>query len=204
MPSPFGAGDEALRLSAVPAAAPLPAPSDRSRHHRLCSQLLCPEKHHPLAQLLLTPLLRGRQPTHCFPLGFPGRDVLFISATEGKLCLRHEWLWVSWDLPLGMASTWAMCLSFTSGKRAFLYKNTPNSFPPWLYPERDKVTTNKCLCLLHPRETCKSQHSSTSQALWGHAQHGIEGDAFLSYHALRSLRNLMWAVNNMHLLHRPN
>lgn len=70
-------------------------------------------------------------------------------------CLRHEWLWESWDLPLGKANTWAMCLCSSSGKRPFLYKNTPNSFYLQLHPERDMVTTNKCLCLLHARETLK-------------------------------------------------
>lgn len=171
-PSSKGAGDELLRLPAVPAAAPLPAPPGWPCHHLLCFHLLCAEEHHCLAQLLLIPLLRGRQPTHC--LGFPGKDGLFISATEVKLSLRHEWLWVSWDFPLGTASTWTMCLSSSSEKRIFLYKNTPNSFSPHLYPERDMVTTNECLCSLHPREICKSQLSSTSQAFWGHAQHGIE------------------------------
>lgn len=114
-----------------------------------------------------------RQAAHLslFPLGFPGRRALHLS--HGGEPLPQAWMAVG-ELGSSLRHGQHSGLSSSSGKRAFLYKNTHNSFSPQLYAERDTITTNKCLWFLHPRETCESQLSSTSQAFWGHAQHGIE------------------------------
>lgn len=115
-------GDESLRLPAVPAAAPLPAPPGWPCHQLLC---WCRGASSPgRAAPDTTP---ERQAAHPRLSPLTSQEETCPQPQRGN-CLSHEWLWESWDLPLGTASTWATCLCSSSGKRPFLYKNTPNSF----------------------------------------------------------------------------